>query len=330
MEKSHVSLQKSFKSDHIFRMEQGVPAEPKHFRSGSQKSKIERSFTSQSHFMETEVEVKLEPDRNSPSLDSGEPHTCFCSRRDVKVEIIDLDLKTIPSGLIPPVEVEDHAVTTKNNVSPSESQNYVGKQKASRKSKASNPSTHVMRCSEEQSTPTDQTKINKEINYIIIKGNPRKAKKKTAPHRRSTKVEPFICETCGKEFQRSDLLTDHVKIHRRQKPYVCDHCKMKFAKPSYLKIHLRRHAGDRPVTCDQCDKRFFDTYDLKVHQRDHTGERPYKCPECGKDFKRIYILNKHKLTHSKERPFQCSVCGKAYRYGYSYRLHMKEHVDEGL
>uniref|UniRef100_A0A8C2FTP5 C2H2-type domain-containing protein n=1 Tax=Cyprinus carpio TaxID=7962 RepID=A0A8C2FTP5_CYPCA len=122
------------------------------------------------------------------------------------------------------------------------------------------------------------------------------------------KEERFSCETCGKEFQRSDLLTDHMKIHRRQKPHACDQCEMKFAKPSYLKIHLRRHAGDRPLPCTQCEKRFFDIYDLRVHQRDHTGERPYMCSECGKSFKRVYILNKHKRTHSKERPFQCSVC----------------------
>ncbi|XP_017577765.2 putative zinc finger protein 66 [Pygocentrus nattereri] len=137
--------------------------------------------------------------------------------------------------------------------------------------------------------------------------------------------EAFRCETCGKDFKRSDLLTDHVKVHKRKRPYPCDECGMMFAKPAYLKIHLRRHAGERTFTCDQCEKRFFDKYDLNVHLRDHTGERPYVCPECGKGFKRIYILNKHKRTHSKEKPFQCNVCGKAYRYVYSYRLHMKDH-----
>uniref|UniRef100_A0A4W4DMR3 C2H2-type domain-containing protein n=1 Tax=Electrophorus electricus TaxID=8005 RepID=A0A4W4DMR3_ELEEL len=122
--------------------------------------------------------------------------------------------------------------------------------------------------------------------------------------------ETFHCETCGKDFKRSDLLTDHLKVHKRKRPYSCDQCGMMFAKPAYLKIHLRRHAGERAFACDHCDKRFFDKYDLKVHQRDHTGERPYVCSECGKSFKRIYILNKHKRTHSKEKPFHCDVCGK--------------------
>ncbi|XP_036430071.1 zinc finger protein 239 [Colossoma macropomum] len=170
------------------------------------------------------------------------------------------------------------------------------------------------------------------------KAKPRKAQKhksrycgKASDGRTTLKMqtkkhgEPFRCETCGKDFKRSDLLTDHVKVHKRKRPYPCDECGMMFAKPAYLKIHLRRHAGERAFTCDQCEKRFFDKYDLNVHLRDHTGERPYVCPECGKGFKRIYILNKHKRTHSKEKPFQCNVCGKAYRYVYSYRLHMKDH-----
>uniref|UniRef100_A0A673HEJ3 C2H2-type domain-containing protein n=1 Tax=Sinocyclocheilus rhinocerous TaxID=307959 RepID=A0A673HEJ3_9TELE len=103
---------------------------------------------------------------------------------------------------------------------------------------------------------------------LIMQGNATQHPEKAGKGRTSNKQhkeERFSCETCGKEFQRSDLLTDHVKIHRRQKPYGCDQCEMKFAKPSYLKIHLRRHAGDRPFPCNQCEKRFFDIYDLRKH-----------------------------------------------------------------
>ncbi|XP_051503692.1 zinc finger protein 329 [Myxocyprinus asiaticus] len=220
----------------------------------------------------------------------------------------------------------------------SSKQSMAGKRKANERN--SDASSKGMECSAEQCETTEKiisTKMKSDVPSKIIKcsGRQRKALEhrcepgdkagKSRGFNKLQKEELFRCETCGKEFQRSDLLTDHVKIHRRPKPYTCDHCQMKFAKPSYLKLHLRRHAGDRPFPCDQCEKRFFDMYDLRVHQRDHTGERPYICSECGKGFKRIYILNKHKRTHSKERPFQCSVCGKAYRYGYSYRLHMKDH-----
>ncbi|XP_002664231.1 uncharacterized protein wu:fj13e08 [Danio rerio] len=320
-------------------MEQGLPS-PKAaslqlMMTGCLKSENNSTFTSQTNSMEPEIEVKLEPDQDSSSLDFNEPEMFPHSPGVIKEENVDFGMQILPTGLIPPVEMEEDSEIKTNKADLSKK--CTGKQKTTRKRKGSDAPSHSMRCSTEQCKTTNQiipTKMNsdvsgEEITYVIIQENTTQNPKKPGSGKTSCKEERFMCETCGKGFQRSDLLTDHRKIHRRQKPYACEHCGMKFAKPSYLKIHLRRHAGDRPITCDQCDKRFFDTYDLKVHQRDHTGERPYICSECGKGFKRIYILNKHKLTHSKERPFQCSVCGKAYRYGYSYRLHMKEHLEEG-
>lgn len=330
-------------------MEQGLPsakAISQHFMSGCLKSENEL----QTDFIQSEIQVKVEPDQDdSLSNDMNELETFPCSPGHVKEEILDLGVQILPDGLMPPVEMEEELEIATNshtspdqpnrkNVSSSKSKKHTDKQRTTGKRKATNASSHTIRCPTKQSKTTEQiisTKMNSDVSNegikcLIMQGNATQHSEKSGKARTSNKPhkgERFICETCGKEFQRSDLLTDHVKIHRRQKLYACDQCEMKFAKPSYLKIHLRRHAGDRPFPCDQCEKRFFDIYDLRVHQRDHTGERPYMCSECGKGFKRIYILNKHKRTHSKEKPFQCSVCGKAYKYGYSYRLHMKDHLD---
>ncbi len=321
-------------------MEQGLPsakAVSLHFMNGWLKSEDNSSLTLQSDFIKSEIQVKVEPDQDDSSVLDVNELGMFCrSQGNVKEEFLDLGLQILPTGLMPPVEMEEELeITANTHTSPdkplnrrtdtsSKRKKCTDKKRTPRKRKSTEPSEHV--------TPTRMNSdvSSERMESLIMQGNATQHPEKAGKDRtfnKQHKEERFSCETCGKEFQRSDLLTDHVKIHRRQKPYGCDQCEMKFAKPSYLKIHLRRHAGDRPFPCNQCEKRFFDIYDLRVHERDHTGERPYMCPECGKSFKRVYILNKHKRTHSKERPFQCSVCGKAYRYGYSYRLHLKNHPD---
>ncbi|XP_052469858.1 zinc finger protein 37 homolog [Carassius gibelio] len=312
-------------------MEQGSPSAKlisQHFMNGRLKNEDDRSLILQSDFIKSEIQVKVEPDLDDTSLlDVNELGTFPHSQGNIKEEFLDLGLQILPIGLMPPVEMEEEFEITKNtHSSPDEPLNRRSDSLSKRKKSTDKQTTTRKRKLTERTEQIILTEMNSDVSNegkkcLVMQGG--KGRTSDKQH----KEERFSCETCGKEFQRSDLLTDHVKIHRRQKPYACGQCEMKFAKPSYLQIHLRRHAGDRPFPCNQCEKRFFDIYDLRVHQRDHTGERPYMCPECGKSFKRVYVLNKHKQTHSQERPFQCSVCGKAYRYGYSYRLHLKDHLD---
>ncbi|XP_042625041.1 zinc finger protein 37 homolog [Cyprinus carpio] len=321
-------------------MEQGLPsakAISQHFMNGCLKSEDDSSLSLQSDSIKSEIQVKVEPDQDDSSLlDMNELGASPHSQGNIKEEFLDLGLQILPTGLMPPVEMEGELEITKNtHSSPDEPLSRRSDSLSKRRKCTDKQGTTRKRKSTERTEQIIPTEMNSDVSNegkkcLIMQGSATRHPEQVGIGRTSNKQhkeERFSCETCGKEFQRSDLLTDHMKIHRRQKPYACDQCEMKFAKPSYLKIHLRRHAGDRPFPCNQCEKRFFDIYDLRVHQRDHTGERPYMCSECGKSFKRVYILNKHKRTHSKERPFQCSVCGKAYRYGYSYRLHLKDHID---
>lgn len=267
-------------------------------------------------------QVKVKSDQDDFSWSQG----------DYKEELLDLGLQIkkeafddLPTGLIPPIEMDEEFEIVRNTHASLDK--TLNKSSSSKKCKTRKSSTKKSDASSKDvgwsAEQTENPDLSKDKTCFITPDKIGKDKKSNKLHKENI----FSCETCGKEFHQSALLTDHVKIHRRQKPYTCDQCEMKFAKPSYLKIHLRRHAGERPFSCDCCEKMFFDIYDLRVHQRDHTGERPYLCSECGKGFKRIYTLNKHKQTHSNEKPFQCAVCGKAYKYGYSYRLHMKDHLD---
>lgn len=247
-----------------------------------------------------------------------EPHDDFDSSLTVTTEASHWSDDNLPHGLIPPVEMEDDEYNVKcpKNFSACRKNKSLNKKRNAVKVKLHDSNT-------DKKYTSKQRKAQKQTKYHCVKGHDGRTLLKTHTHTGSE--EAFWCETCGKQFRRYDLLSDHRRGHSRKRPYACDQCGMMFSKPAYLKIHLRRHAGERAFPCDKCDKRFFDKYDLAAHQRDHTGERPYECRECGKSFKRIYILNKHKKTHSNEKPFECNVCGKAYKYGYSYRLHMKTH-----
>ncbi|XP_062851285.1 zinc finger protein ZFP2 [Trichomycterus rosablanca] len=269
------------------------------------------------------VQIKQDSDvQYTLSSDQNQSNSVSCSHFEIKQESFEIDLikkeefddhdptlanevihqckEDIPHGLIPPVEMDDEECDTacaeNSNICLDKPLDTKVKTIKVKLSMAKNPKSQCR----------DQTVASRVKTPKTCEGS-------------------FCCETCGKQFQRSDRLTDHRKVHRKKKPYPCDLCDMMFAKPALLKIHLRRHAGDRAFPCDQCEKRFFDRCDLKVHMRDHTGERPYVCQECGKSFKRTYVLNKHKKTHSKERPFKCDVCEKTYKYIYEYRLHIKKH-----
>lgn len=246
---------------------------------------------------------KEQRDDSSLTLTNEAPHPCD---------------ENTPHGLIPPIEMEDDECDVECTANLNTCLNTILSTKSDAAKLNLRDSDTDKKC-----IRIRKRKARKRTKQRCVKGRDGRTSLKTHPN--PDGEEAFWCETCGKEFKRFDLLSNHRREHDRKRPYACEQCGMMFAKPAYLKIHLRRHAGERAFPCDQCDKRFFDKYDLAVHQRDHTGERPYVCRECGKSFKRIYILNKHKKTHSNEKPFECSVCGKAYKYGYSYRSHMKNH-----
>ncbi len=235
-------------------MEQGLPsakAVSQHFMNGWLKSEDDSSQNLQSDFIKSEIQVKVEPDQDDSSvLDVNELGMVSRSQGNVKEEFLDLGLQILPTGLMPPVEMEEELeITANTHTSPDKPLNRRTDTSSKRKKCTDKKRTSRKRKSTEPTEQVKPTRMNSDVSsermkYLIMQGNATQQPEKAGKGRTSNKQhkeERFSCETCGKEFQRSDLLTDHVKIHRRQKPYGCDQCEMKFAKPSYLKIHLRRH-----------------------------------------------------------------------------------------
>ncbi|XP_031451481.1 zinc finger protein 648 isoform X1 [Phasianus colchicus] len=113
--------------------------------------------------------------------------------------------------------------------------------------------------------------------------------------------KPYACPTCGKGFDKPNLLSKHKVIHRQEKPYKCQECGMAFVQLLRLKRHQQTHSGVRPFYCEECGGTFTRLASLQRHQRIHTGEKPYSCDYCGHSFTESGTLRRHERTHKLDK-----------------------------
>ncbi|XP_064623423.1 zinc finger protein 665-like [Lineus longissimus] len=176
----------------------------------------------------------------------------------------------------------------------------------------------------------------------------------------------FVCDECGKEFDKKYLLTAHLRVHSNVRPFACGECDKSFKTKGDLVRHALSHEGKKPFKCPEpnCGKDFFRECQLKSHvcsnaskkiksdssdskhqchecgllfnnknnlnshMAIHTGEKPYVCEKCGKAFYRGTHLKSHSLCHEKEKGFQCHLCDK----GFYTKSGLKKHalLHEGM
>ncbi|XP_019451401.1 PREDICTED: zinc finger protein MAGPIE-like [Lupinus angustifolius] len=114
----------------------------------------------------------------------------------------------------------------------------------------------------------------------------------------------FLCETCGKGFQRDQNLQLHRRGHNlpwklkqrtsteiRKRVYVCPEKTCVHHNPSRalgdltgIKKHFCRKHGEKKWKCDKCSKCYAVQSDRKAHSKT-CGTREYKC-DCGTVFSR--------------------------------------------
>ncbi|MBA0772737.1 hypothetical protein Gotri_008069 [Gossypium trilobum] len=114
----------------------------------------------------------------------------------------------------------------------------------------------------------------------------------------------FLCEICGKGFQRDQNLQLHRRGHNlpwklkqrstkevRKRVYVCPEKTCVHHHPSRalgdltgIKKHFCRKHGEKKWKCDKCSKQYAVQSDWKAHSKT-CGTREYKC-DCGTLFSR--------------------------------------------
>ncbi|KAL3848818.1 hypothetical protein ACJIZ3_010700 [Penstemon smallii] len=114
----------------------------------------------------------------------------------------------------------------------------------------------------------------------------------------------FLCEICGKGFQRDQNLQLHRRGHNlpwklkqrtskevRKRVYVCpektcvhNHPSRALGDLTGIKKHFCRKHGEKKWKCDKCSKRYAVQSDWKAHSKT-CGTREYKC-DCGTIFSR--------------------------------------------
>lgn len=114
----------------------------------------------------------------------------------------------------------------------------------------------------------------------------------------------FLCEICGKGFQRDQNLQLHRRGHNlpwklkqrtskepRKRVYVCPEKACVHHHPSRalgdltgIKKHFCRKHGEKKWKCEKCNKKYAVQSDWKAHSKT-CGTREYKC-DCGTIFSR--------------------------------------------
>lgn len=114
----------------------------------------------------------------------------------------------------------------------------------------------------------------------------------------------FLCEICGKGFQRDQNLQLHRRGHNlpwklkqrsskepRKRVYVCPEKSCVHNHPSRalgdltgIKKHFCRKHGEKKWKCEKCSKKYAVQSDWKAHSKT-CGTREYKC-DCGTIFSR--------------------------------------------
>ncbi|CAK9171603.1 unnamed protein product [Ilex paraguariensis] len=114
----------------------------------------------------------------------------------------------------------------------------------------------------------------------------------------------FLCEICGKGFQRDQNLQLHRRGHNlpwklkqrtskevRKRVYVCpektcvhNHPSRALGDLTGIKKHFCRKHGEKKWKCEKCSKRYAVQSDWKAHSKT-CGTREYKC-DCGTIFSR--------------------------------------------
>lgn len=144
---------------------------------------------------------------------------------------------------------------------------------------------------------------------------------------------PYTCPICAKIFTLKQKFLYCVIKHTGERPYQCQYCEKNYTRSDILLDHLRvkhnieksarKPSNKNLLICTICNASYKTKICFRNHMvKEHEQLEPEKCPQCKKTFKsKGYLLN-HIKMHTN--PFCCLLCGKQYvREG-----DLKNHVEK--
>ncbi|RCV25078.1 hypothetical protein SETIT_5G137700v2 [Setaria italica] len=155
----------------------------------------------------------------------------------------------------------------------------------------------------------------------------------------------YVCEVCGKGFQRDQNLQLHRRGHNlpwklkqrnpkevvRKKVYVCPEAGCVHHDPARalgdltgIKKHFSRKHGEKKWKCDRCAKRYAVHSDWKAHSK-VCGTREYRC-DCGTLFSRRDSFITHRafcdaLAEESARAVTAAAAAAAVAAGQHHQTH---------
>jgi len=138
-----------------------------------------------------------------------------------------------------------------------------------------------------------------------------------------------VCRKCHKEFETSEDLQVHMKIHDQEKPSKplekCDKCDKQFYSKGSLKAHINNAHNNIKFTCDLCHVSFAFATGLQRHKKKlHEGIRyHFQCSKCEKGYQTYSNLEWHMKTQHQGLKLKCEFCVSYFSHKISLVRHME-------